>query len=115
MFDIESALIAWARAELSVPCFAAPPRARPERFATVERTGGAASLGVDRPVIAFQLWAKTNADAAALAGRLRRALTERVASIPEVCRVSVDGCSRFPDPDSRMARYQVVASFVTRP
>lgn len=114
MFDIESALIACVRTELGVPCASVPPKDRPARFLTVERTGGASSLGVDRPVVAFQCWAGSNADAAALAGRLRRALVERAVNIPQVCRASVDGCYRFPDPDSRMARYQVVASFVTR-
>lgn len=114
MFDIEYALIGWTRDELGVPCAATPPKDRPARFVTVERTGGASSLGVDRPVVAFQCWAPKNEGAAALAGALRRALVERATAVPEICRASVDGCYRFPDPDSRMARYQVVASFVTR-
>lgn len=106
-FDIEQALIEWLPGELGVPCYAEEPADMPESFATIERTGGATSLGVDRPLIALQLWAPSRAEASALAALARTALVMRSWKVPHICRCAVSSSYNFPDPDSRRARYQL--------
>lgn len=115
MFDVEQALIEWIPAKVGAPCYAEVPDPRPAEFVTVERTGGETSLGVDRPKLAVQAWGDTPALASALAGRLRLALALESWEIPEVCRCRVPSTYRFPDPDSRQARYQLDVDMVTRP
>lgn len=67
--DAEAELIAWLNENSRAPAYAeVPPEgSRPAEFLTVERTGGPRGVGVDRPMMAVQCWAKTRAEAAALA------------------------------------------------
>lgn len=113
-FDIEQALIEWLPGKVGVPCLAEVPAERPREFVTVERTSGEASLGVDRPNLAVQAWAMTAAEASELALRVRDALILDSWQINEVCRCTVSSIYRFPDPDSRMSRYQLDVSATTR-
>ena len=105
-FSIIQALIEWLPGEIGVPAHDAPPDPRPRRFATVERVGGESAVGIDRPVLAVQLWAPSNAEAEELALECRDALNLRAASIPCVHGVHAGSPVSFPDPDSRSARYQ---------
>lgn len=114
-FDIEQALVEWLPDKLGVPCSAEVPDPRPDAFVTVERTGGGSSLGVDRPFLAVQAWGASAAEASELALSARDALVLDSWEIPEVCRCTVSGVYRFPDPDSRQARYQLDVEAVTRP
>lgn len=120
-FDIEQALVEWLPGKLGVPCLAEVPSGRdgpggrPEAFVSVERTGGESSLGVDRPLLAVQAWGRSAAEASELALRVRDALVLDSWEMPEVCRCSVTGIYRFPDPDSRQSRYQLDVEAVTRP
>lgn len=115
-FDVIEALVSWVPKAVGVPCFARVPLDAPGEFATVERTGGAYSVGVDRPTLAVQAWAEGELAASRLALRLRDALALRLArDVPQVCRCSVRSLYSFPDPDQRRARYQIVAELVTRP
>ena len=114
-FDIERALVAWVPGALGVPCVGDVPERLPDRFVTVDRTGGGSDLAVDRPTVALQCWAMSRADASDLAASMRDALIERLpAEVPQVVRVEVVGCYAFPDPEQRRPRYQVLASFVAR-
>ena len=106
-FSIIQALIEWLPGEIGVPAHDAPPDPRPRRFATVERVGGESAVGIDRPVLAVQLWAPSNAEAEELALECRDALNLRAASIPCVHGVHAGSPVSFPDPDSRSARYQI--------
>ncbi len=115
MFDIERALIEWLPEKVGCECLAEAPDPRPDRFVTVERTGGEASLGVDRPKLAVQAWGAGPEDASALALAVRDALVLDFWELPEVCRCAVSSVYRFPDPDSGQARYQLDVEAVTRP
>ena len=92
-----------------VGVFGIVPETRPERFVTVERTGGQVSGLVDYPAFAVQCWGESRAEAAALASRATQALQSLV-SYPQVASISVDALYNFPDPDSRQARYQLTVS-----
>lgn len=115
MFDILSALPEKLGAALGVPCSTVVPHERPDRFVTVERTGGPSDPGRDNPYLAVQTWARTEPEAYTLALIAREWLTWCWEAIPEVCSVSVEGTMRFPDPDSRYERYQINVYMVTRP
>lgn len=114
-FDVEQALVEWLPGKTGAPCYAEAPEERPGLFTTVERTGGETSVGVDRPKLAVQAWGDSRAEASALAARLRESLTLDSWELPEVCRCLVTSTYSFPDPDSRMARYQLDVEMVTRP
>ena len=115
-FDMISALCEWVPKKLGVPCSSQVPNPRPDRFITVERTGGGYTLGRDNPYLAVQAWGTSEADAYALALRARDAFaTDLREEVPQVCSSEVDGLYNFPDPDGRQARYQLDAYLVTRP
>ena len=66
-FSIVSALVAWLPGEVGVPCYGKVPADRPESFCDVSRSGGSATVGIDRPVVAVRCWAGSPAEAEALA------------------------------------------------
>lgn len=110
---IEADVIAFLKSELDVPVSASVPKDRPERFVTVERTGGALDTFRDLPQFAIQVWGKSTADAAALADEVRKTLP-RLTELTHVARVNVGGTYNFPDPDSSQARYQTVCDLVVK-
>lgn len=113
-YDVISDMVTALSAKLGVPCSSTVPAARPARYITVERTGGGMSLGRDEPSLAVQAWAATEADAYALALCAVEVIDSLWELLPSVCSARAGGVYRFPDPDSRMERYQVDAYLVTR-
>lgn len=106
-FSVTEAMVAWIaalghRASSAAPADAALP------FVTVERTGGGARDMVDRPLMAVQCWAATEADAEGMANELRNELlmTQPPPGIHSV-RANA-GPYRFNDPETRRPRYQFV-------
>lgn len=79
-------------------------------FVTVERTGGGVEDMVDRPQIAVQAWADTEAEAEALARAIRNEIL--INSHPYgVMSVFVDtGPYPFWDDSTGLPRYQIVFS-----
>ena len=91
--------------QLGASTYGAVPNPRPQRFLTVERTGGAADRFIDRAQVAVQAWATSRAEAETLAVEARlAALGLRVA--PWCAGITLGGLYSFPDPESRQARYQ---------
>ncbi len=114
MFDVEQALIDWLPEKVGVPCYADVPAERPKAFITVERTGGSSSFAKDEPLLAVQAWAESRLSASELAARIREVLVYSALEIVQVCRCEVTSTYNFPDPDSRMSRYQLDVEMVTR-
>lgn len=107
--DIEPHLIGFLnRAGLAAEAFPEAPEQRPQRFLTVERTGGAGDFRVDRPTVAVQAWAPTLTDAQALMRDADRAIQERLADGRPVTSCRRIGFARFPAEGS--PRYQAVYS-----
>lgn len=107
--DIEPHLIEFLnRGHLAAEAFAEVPERRPERFLTVERTGGAGDFRVDRPTVAVQAWAPTLAEAEALMRDADRAIQARLADGRPVTSCRRIGLARFPAEGS--PRYQAVCS-----
>lgn len=72
--DIEAALVGWLRDILDLPhsVHGRVPNPRPERFITVQRTGGPRlNLVTDAPLVTFETWDVDTDDAAAAAAVVR--------------------------------------------
>ena len=85
------------------------PEQRPQRFITVERTGGQRTHLWDSPMFAVQAWAATEAEASALADEVAVAILDwQRESI--VAYSDVRSVYAFPDPDARVPRFQLTVS-----
>lgn len=118
MANAEVLLVDWlnanpSTARLNIEAFLDVPEDRPERFITVERTGGPGDWIRDSPLLAVQVWALHRYEAGDLAEAVAKALREAVA-LPNVARVRVNSLYNFPDPESRQPRYQIVLELVTK-
>lgn len=114
-YDVLADLCGWLSGKLGVPVSTTVPAERPAEFSTVERTGGGSTVYGDAPSLAVQLWSGTEAGAYTLALAAREALVSRAwQELPLVVSCEVGGIYRFPDPDSRMERYQIDVNMKTR-
>lgn len=115
-YSIEDALVAFIPDAVGVTAYHRVPPVRPGEFATVERTGGRASVGIDRPSVAIQVWAASRERAEEVALDLRDMLVLRAAElIPEVRSVQVTGPYDFPGQETDQNRYQLHVELVTEP
>ncbi len=113
-FNVLAELRSEIQKELNIPCYVEVPKDRPEQFITIERTGGSSNLGVDRPIIAVQTWAESASSVYDLTIETNKALLNLAETIPSVCKADVTSFYNFPDPDSKMKRYQLNLELVTR-
>lgn len=115
MLDVIEALRPYLSEAVGVPVYAEPPRDRPERFVTLERTGGASEVYgcIDRPTLAVQSWAPSNHQAFALASVVDVAMLTSQWSIENLMSCERNSLYNFPDPDSRISRYQAIYELVT--
>jgi hypothetical protein len=95
------------------------PENKPDTFLTVQRIGGIQQNRVmDGPLLVFQAWANTKADAYDLAKLARAyvfAMPGNSYSGTWVYKVSeVGGVGYLPDPDSSLPRYQFTVQMRTR-
>lgn len=85
------------------------PERRPQRFITVERTGGQRTHLWDSPIFAVQAWAATEAEASALADEVAVAVLDWQRDAI-VAYSDVRSVYAFPDPDARVPRFQLTVS-----
>ena len=95
-----------------VNAFVQVPATRPEKFVTVERTGGKIDAFSDSPTFAVQAWAPTKAEAAALAEQTASAIDSWPMTEPSVADATVESLYDFADPDSRSQRFQLTAHVI---
>lgn len=95
-----------------VKAFVQIPATRPEKFVTIERTGGRIDAFSDAPTFAVQAWAPTKAEAAALAKQAAAAIDNWPVSDPAVADATVESLYDFADPDSRSQRFQLTVHAV---
>lgn len=113
MVNIEALIISWLNGQaLGAVAFADIPADRPQRFITVERTGGGRDRFIDRPQTVVQVWADSRAEASELANTVAAALQGMIA-LPEVGRVTVESVVNFPDVSGH-PRYQIFITAVTK-
>ena len=112
--DIEQTLIAWLSEKLQIPVSGDVPEDRPKKFLTVERTGGGdKNVAFEAPQIAIQCWAQTRYEAAKFADEVSDIMPD-FSFEPHIHSVYKNSHYNFPDPDSRMGRYQILYQLVTR-
>ena len=97
----------------SIPVASQPPAERPNRFITVERTGGSQDALTDNPRLAVQCWARREVEAAWMAELLMSIVFLRVYELPDVAKFTVG--SAYPYPlDETQSRYQLTVSAVVQ-
>ena len=111
---IEATVINWFNTQnLGVTAYGGVPADRPNRFVTVERTGGAVTTFRDFPTLAVQTWAQSAAAAAALADTIRHALPG-LTSVEQIARVEIGSTYNWPDPLSGQPRYQTILTLTVK-
>jgi hypothetical protein len=113
--DIEATLISWLARRLDIAVFADVPdqKTKPERFLTIERTGGNKSdIIIDHAEVAVQCWALTRAKALELAYFVDSVICE-MTLIDRVISARRASLYNFPDLEGRHARYQVIINLNT--
>lgn len=110
--NIENTLIVWLNENTEISWSTAVPKGEAP-FGTLERTGGGISdVVIDSPMVALQVWGKTQEEANALAYSVRAVIPELV-RVPGVCRVSINSMYNFPDEKGGRPRYQIVLDIKT--
>lgn len=110
MTSSTAALIAYLKRKFpGVPVSNRVPQDRPKKFITVERTGGRRTHLWDSPMFAVQAWAPTEGEASALADEVAGAVLAWQLD-PIVAYSAVSAVYAFPDPDSRVPRFQLTVS-----
>lgn len=115
MVDIEREIVAYLTERLDCTAYAEVPNPRPERFVTVERTGGTQDIygAIDYPSVAVQSWEATRARAQALADEVDGLMLAMPLDIENVMGSDRNSLYNFPDPDSGQSRYQGIYELVT--
>lgn len=114
MVDIESLVIGWGNttALLEDPFHANVPEGRPERFFTVERTGGPLERFRDLPQVAVQAWAPSRSAALRMINEFTAAAWADLLYQPRVSRIDINTIAHFPGADGE-PRYQALLEIVT--
>lgn len=106
MMDVERVVAQRLMGATGIKAVLEVPEDRPTEFISVEMTGGTREkLFIQHASLAVQSWAQTRQRAAEIARLVEQAapgLTEE----PNIFRAVANGTYRWPDPDSRQARYQ---------
>ena len=106
MMDVERVVAQRLMGATGIKAVLEVPEDRPAEFISVEMTGGTRErLCIQHASLAVQSWAQTRQRAAEIARLVEQAapgLTEE----PNIFRAVANGTYRWPDPDSRQARYQ---------
>ncbi len=114
MVNVESLLIAWGNQteHLEDLFHASVPEDRPERFFSVERTGGPLERFRDHPQVTVQAWGPTRAAALRMINEFTTAAWADLQYHPRISRLTVNTIAHFPGPDGE-PRYQALLDIVT--
>ena len=103
--NVEQQLINTLKAD-GYDAYASAPNPMPASFVTVERTGGGSRDQIDSPTLAVQCWAKTRKAASDMADCVRKDLVAMTGT-GGFGAITVQSIYNWPDPSTRMARYQL--------
>lgn len=105
MMDVERVVTQRLMGATGIKAVLEVPEERPDEFISVEMTGGTGDRFIRQASLAVQSWAQTRQRAAEIA-RLVEQATPCLTEEPNIFRAVANGTYRWPDPDSRQARYQ---------
>ncbi|MDU2421300.1 MAG: hypothetical protein E7D48_04185 [Bifidobacterium scardovii] len=112
MLNPEQAVIDWLNRSPDLadcPASLSVPAERPDRFITVERTGGADTDIDSTPTIAVQVWTPNRWEASDLATRIVRPLLLGLDMLDPIAKTEIQSAYNNPDPGPpQHARYQFV-------
>lgn len=91
----------------SIPVYTEIPKDRPEKFVTLERTGGTRSNYIETATMAFQMWAPTLYEAASLCETVK-AIVDASIALPDIAAVELVSNGNFTDQSTKTYRYQAV-------
>lgn len=105
MTDIERTVAEALMEATGIQAVLEVPDPRPAEFISVELAGGTGERFKHERILAVQSWASTRRRAVEIAGLVEQAVPGLEAE-PGVFSPTATGTYRFPDPASRMERYQ---------
>lgn len=108
---IEPTVIAYLSTALSVPVSGGVPTDPPDKFVTVEKTGGSRTNWIESSTLAIQSWAPSIAEAAALNDAVIAAMSA-IVTLDSVSSVELDATYNFTDTTRNRPRYQAVFEVV---
>lgn len=111
MYSATEQFISWLTRN-GYDAYTYPPKTYPKEFVTVERTGGGVADLVDHPTFAVQAWAQSEAEAEALANKIKARLAYSLPYGFASARVN-SGPYPFWDEYTGAARYQTVYDCTT--
>lgn len=111
MKDIETLLLERLSAT-DVEVYTEVPKDKPERFISLERTGGPfEDMILDKPIVVILCWAESRLEAKNLALKVDSLVRSMADDIDDVVESSRQSLFNSPDPTSHKPRYQIVANF----
>lgn len=113
--DTEAEVIAFFSERVDEPVSLRVPSPRPPVFARVWGSGGdGVNRVLDDVQLTVEVWAEDDADAGALALRLRDLLLHEFKAMPLLRRVTATRPYFTPDPDTEIPRYRFTARLRVR-
>lgn len=108
---IEPTVIAYLSTALSVPVSGGVPADPPDKFVTVEKTGGSRTNWIESSTLAIQSWAPSIAEAAALNDAVIAAMSA-IVTLDSVSSVELNATYNYTDTTRNRPRYQAVFEIV---
>lgn len=108
---IEPTVITYLSGKLSVPVSGGVPASPPEKFVTVEKTGGSVENLIRSSTLAIQSWAPSIAEAAALNDEVIDAMSG-ILILGDISSVELNSDYNFTDTTRNHPRYQAVFDIV---
>lgn len=109
--DVEQSVKDWLDASPKLvdwPVMRTVPPNRPDRFITVERTGGGQGRFSATPIVSIQVWAETRAEAAYTAGLVSVRMLD-MTELADVADTNVESLVNLPFPGPPVHnRYQLL-------
>lgn len=108
VYNTTQALINWLDG-LGYETYANVPSARPERFVSVQRTGGGVTDSIDHPTYAIQCWAQTYEQAENDALDIRNKIVEGITRPAKFGAMHINTSPYvWEDIETKTPRYQLV-------
>lgn len=108
---IEKIVLDYLTLELSVPVHMETPEHVPQSYVLIEKTGGGKENLIESATLAFQSYAPTLYEAAALNQSVIAAL-DRITDVLDISYASRNSDYNFTDTRTKQYRYQAVYNFV---
>ena len=116
MLNIEAVLCDYLAKKTGIPTYVEVPENMPDRFITVERTGGGdnrTSIS-ENPTVVIDYWGQTRADAHDICAAGDKAVIAMRGVVKGISNVRpLTACVHYPDALSGRERYESTYSFTT--